>query len=286
MTMGTERTYYEILEVPRNADGPTIKSSFRRLARANHPDRNGGDRVAEERLKAINEAYAVLSDPTKRVLYDEFGKAGLGTRFDPVAERVRRVVAAAKELTERFRPAIDIAGEVPVDTSVMRSGGEISIWLRRSIPCGSCSGSGLTGENCQRCSGTGKIGTTHRNNCSTCQGSNLVMVRRPCPCRTAERRPLFCHTCFDKGSYSALEDCGSCGGQVLGETCNSCRGTGKPPCESCSGKGSLLEQKDLPVEIQPGAWDGMIVHLLGLGSQLIDGTVGDVYMTVRAAKAA
>ena len=75
--MATELDYYEILEVSRNADSETIKKSFRKLALKYHPDRNQGDKEAEQKFKEINEAYQCLSDKNKREIYDRYGKDGL-----------------------------------------------------------------------------------------------------------------------------------------------------------------------------------------------------------------
>src|SRR5579875_1164999 len=72
-----KRDYYEVLGVPRDADEQTLKSAYRKLALKYHPDRNPGDREAEERFKEAAEAYAVLSDPQKRASYDRFGHQGV-----------------------------------------------------------------------------------------------------------------------------------------------------------------------------------------------------------------
>lgn len=82
------RDYYEILGVSREADAETIKKAYRKLALQYHPDRNPGNKQAEEKFKAINHANDVLSDPKKRALYDEFGEVGLREGFDP--ERARQ----------------------------------------------------------------------------------------------------------------------------------------------------------------------------------------------------
>ena len=85
----TTRDYYEVLEVARNASEQEIKSAYRKLALRHHPDRNPGDKAAEEKFKEAAEAYAVLADPQKRSLYDRFGHAGVSARpagaggFDP-----------------------------------------------------------------------------------------------------------------------------------------------------------------------------------------------------------
>lgn len=84
----TERDYYAVLEVPRTADAEAIKKAYRSLAMKYHPDRNPGNKSAEERFKAINQANDVLSDPKKRALYDEFGEMGLREGFD--AEQYRQ----------------------------------------------------------------------------------------------------------------------------------------------------------------------------------------------------
>ncbi|WP_258221419.1 DnaJ domain-containing protein, partial [Helicobacter pylori] len=72
-----ELSYYEILEVEKHSNQETIKKSYRKLALKYHPDRNAGDKEAEEKFKLINEAYGVLSDEKKRALYDRYGKKGL-----------------------------------------------------------------------------------------------------------------------------------------------------------------------------------------------------------------
>ena len=73
----TEIDYYELLEISRNSDKSTIKKAYRQMAMKYHPDKNPGDKEAEEKFKAINEAYQVLSDDEKRSIYDRYGKAGL-----------------------------------------------------------------------------------------------------------------------------------------------------------------------------------------------------------------
>ena len=79
----TKRDYYEVLSVERTADGATLKSAFRKLAMQYHPDRNQGDRTAEEKFKEAAEAYAALGDPEKRARYDRFGHAGVNGQGGP-----------------------------------------------------------------------------------------------------------------------------------------------------------------------------------------------------------
>src|SRR5437667_12760210 len=87
--MTTTRDYYEVLGVPRNASDQEVKSAYRKLALKYHPDRNSGDKEAEENFKEAAEAYSVLADPDKRRRYDAYGHAGLGSGagagFDPTA---------------------------------------------------------------------------------------------------------------------------------------------------------------------------------------------------------
>lgn len=94
--MAEERDLYAVLGVARDADAETIRKVYRQLARRHHPDVNPGDKAAEERFKAVSEAYAVLSDPEKRRLYDEFGEISLQSGFDPEAARRAREAFGAR----------------------------------------------------------------------------------------------------------------------------------------------------------------------------------------------
>jgi len=116
-----EIDYYEILEISKNSDSETIKKAFRKLALKYHPDRNQGDKDAEEKFKKVNEAYQVLGDEQKRAIYDRYGKAGLEGRggfssagFGADIDLVR----SAGEIARGLDPALKIEAPVQYDAAV------------------------------------------------------------------------------------------------------------------------------------------------------------------------
>lgn len=185
---------YTILGVARNASADEIKKAYRKLAQKHHPDRNPGDKKAEERFKEISVAHDALSDPDKRALYDEFGMEGLQPGFDPARARAYRQRASsgagapsfdwgpgagsgpwaetgrggfADILNELFgslgRQARGVPGadlEYPVTIGLLDAvrGRSITLTLERHVPCSSCGGTGRTGSRqCARCGGVGAV---------------------------------------------------------------------------------------------------------------------------------
>jgi molecular chaperone DnaJ len=184
---------YSILGVARNASADEIKKAYRKLAQKHHPDRNPGDKKAEERFKEISVAHDALSDPEKRALYDEFGMEGLQPGFDPARARAYRARAAsgagagsfdwgagaepwgesgrggsfADILNELFghlgRQARGVPGadlEYPVTIGLLDAvrGRSITLTLERHVPCSSCGGTGRTASRqCARCGGAGVV---------------------------------------------------------------------------------------------------------------------------------
>ncbi len=254
----TQRDYYEILGVSREASVDEIKKAYRRLAVENHPDRNPDNPEAEERFKEASEAYAVLSDAEKRAQYDRFGHQGVGgqpfTGFDP----------------NSFGDFADILGDLfgfgfgdifGGRGGRRRRGGparghDLKYTLRMSLE------EAATGvektlripreEQCSRCSGAGSEPGTSPDRCTTCGGAGQVMFRR--------------------GLLSVAQTCPTCGGQGM---------TISDPCTECRGRGRVEEEATLKVKVPAGVDTGMRLRLAGEGeggSQ--GGPPGDLYVVM------
>jgi molecular chaperone DnaJ len=254
----TQRDYYEILGVPKNASSDDLKGAFRRLARQYHPDVNkAGD--AEERFKEINEAYAVLSDPEKRVAYDRFGHAGV------------KGVGGAPDFSVDFSDFADIFGDLfgfgGMGRSSRRSrnaprrgadlqyrldltfeeavfGAEKEIEITRDEVCATCNGGGAE-------PGTSPV------RCSTCNGTGEV--------RQVRQTIL--------GSMVQVGTCPTCGGQ--GETIAT-------PCHTCQGRGLERKTRQKVVNIPGGVDTGTQIRLGGEGQPGINGGPnGNLYIAVQ-----
>ena len=210
----TKRDYYEILGVPRNATGNEIKKAYRQLALQYHPDRNPGDKEAEEKFKEAAEAYEVLRDPEKRSLYDRFGHEGLkGTGFTGFSG-FEDIFSSFGSIFEDFfgfgtrtrsRTAPQVGADLRYDLKISfldaAFGKEKTVTLEKMQTCGSCQGtgakSGTTPETCPTCKGRGQVmhsqgffsisttcpqchgeGTIIRNPCAKCKGRGKVKKRK------------------------------------------------------------------------------------------------------------
>ena len=262
--MSTKRDYYEVLGVDKSADEQTLKKAYRKLAMKYHPDRNPGDKEAEEKFKEINEAYEVLSDSTKRQTYDQFGHAGMngqggfggqgfggqgfggfedifGDMFGDIfgggfggGGRPRR---RGPERGADMRQSIQITFEEAA------FGKKTSIKVNRSEECSECHGSGA------------KAGTSKKT-CPTCNGAGEV--------RTVQRTPF--------GNIASSRTCSTCEGE--GEVVES-------PCTKCGGKGSTRKVKTIEVDIPAGIDDGQMIKLAGQGELgSTGGPRGDLYIAV------
>jgi molecular chaperone DnaJ len=207
------KCFYVVLEIQRVASDDDVKKAFKRLALAVHPDRNPGDAAAEEKFKAINEAHAVLSDPEKRDLYDEFGHVGLATGFDVVEGR------ATKLFRERAnpRPGDRLVPLVMTDEE-MKSGKWTKTQQRRTIECPTCAGSGASVEWCDFCGGTGVHGIREDrcsnetctiypwSGCEACEGTGRAWYRNACPsCDGRCMRSVTCPACAATGWIEAIK---------------------------------------------------------------------------------
>jgi molecular chaperone DnaJ len=241
--------FYELLGVTPQATEAELKKAFRSRAMQYHPDRNPGDKQAEERFKEINEAYAVLSDPDKRAHYDRFGTApgtgsssgfdaGFGSLFEDIFEnflggggRGRRTRAARGE---------DLQYELKITLEEAAAGLETKVQIPRLEPCEACGGSGSeVGTRrvvCEACGGRGEVRMSH----------GFLTVARPCP------------KCMGEGQIN------------------------RSPCKSCRGEGRQRAERLLSVKIPAGIEDGMQLRLTGEGSGGYNGgPPGDLYVLVR-----
>jgi molecular chaperone DnaJ len=234
----SNRDYYEILGVGRNASNDEIRASFRKLARQYHPDVNK-ENGAEEKFKEINEAYGVLSDPEKRARYDRFGKEGLGnmgggfhdytTDFADIFEEIFGGFGFSTGRRSRNSPrrGRDLQMQVMLTFEEAVFGVEKEIEFQRE-------------ETCSRCNGSGAEPGTTPIRCSTCNGQGEVR----------QVRQTFL------GQMVQTTTCPTCNGR--GETISS-------PCDTCHGSG--LERKTVKkkVQIPAGVDGGTQIRLAGEG---------------------
>ena len=210
--MQTKRDYYEVLGVSRNASAEEIKKAYRKLALNYHPDRNPGDKAAEEKFKEAAEAYAVLSDPEKRAQYDQFGHSLGGSGFqgfqgfedafrgfgDIFGDLFDDFFGTSPRGRTRGRRGSDLEISVEITLEEVLKGKEISLEIPRRETCASCAGSGAAKGSkksvCPECRGAGEIRMTQgffslRRACPRCQGEG-ERIEKPCPeCRGEGRVP-------------------------------------------------------------------------------------------------
>jgi molecular chaperone DnaJ len=244
--------FYKTLGVAKGASQEEIKKAYRKLARKFHPDRNPGDKDAEERFKQVQEAYSVLSDPEKRKQYDAGGMFGAGGfRFDPSAFRSGGFGSFGDILSDLFgrgatrgapprQRGRDLETEVRLSFDDAINGTHVSVVVPKEAPCPTCHGTGA------------KPGTSPVT-CPQCQGRGVETE--------------------GQGMFSISQPCSRCGG----------RGTViEEPCPTCGGIGSTRQVKRYRVKIPAGVRDGSRIRLAGKGEPGIGGGPnGDLYVVTR-----
>lgn len=249
----SKRDYYETLNVARNASEAEIRQSYRRLAMKHHPDRNPGDKVAEDKFKEAKEAYEVLSDSRKRAAYDQFGHAGVESSAGGGGG-----YGGAADLGDIFGGVFrDIFGG-------MRGGGgqsyrgadlryTLDLTLEEAVFGTTAKIRVPTLVTCATCAGTGAKSGTKPTTCPTCRGVGQVRMQQ--------------------GFFSIQQTCPRCQG----------RGTIIPePCETCRGSGRVEEQKTLSVKVPAGVDNGDRIRLAGEGEHGEQGgSPGDLYVQIR-----
>jgi molecular chaperone DnaJ len=265
--VATKRDYYEVLNVPRNAGEDEIKKAYRKLALQHHPDRNAGNKAAEEKFKELSEAYEVLNDPQKRRQYDQFGHAGLKSSFGPDGFDFFRDFTHGADLHDIFGELFGEAGGM-FEEFFGRAGG------RRGAADGSRAARGAdlrfdleidfeasvfgaeheitlpVSEACPTCNGTGSEPGRHKETCRHCNGHGVVVTAN--------------------GFFHVQQDCPSCGGR--GEIITH-------PCRACRGTGLVKNRKQVTLKIPPGVETGSRLRLAGRGEGGVRGApAGDLYV--------
>ncbi len=250
--------YYEILGVSRSADADTIKKAYRQLAFKYHPDKNPGNKEAEDKFKMAAEAYDVLSDQEKRARYDRFGHAGLGGAGGFNAHHFT-------DINDIFSSFSDIFGD-------FFGGGP---------------------RNARQERNSRRRGSDLRYLCDV----TLEEAVQGCEKEIEFECDVSCTSCNGKGSQkgSEPETCGQCrgSGQVvrsqaifaIATTCPSCRGEGviiKNPCSTCRGKGRTPKKRSLRVTVPAGIDTGTRLRVVGEGEGGFQGgAAGDLYVEIR-----
>ena len=251
-----KRDYYEVLGVGRTAGDEEVKKAYRRLAVQFHPDRNPGDKQAEEKFKEINEAYQVLSDPERRSQYDRFGHAAFqgpqgaggfgGFDFSQGFEEVISDICGdffgtgRGRSRSRSRRGEDLRYDLEVEFEEAARGTEKVVKFQRLTTCDECHGTRARG------------GAEGVRTCPNCRGTGQVRTQQ--------------------GFFS------------ISTTCGQCRGEGMmiaDPCPKCQGQGRIRKPVSLSVRIPPGVDNGSRLKLRNEGEAgFATGPAGDLYVVV------
>jgi molecular chaperone DnaJ len=252
----SKRDYYLVLGLERNASDQDIKSAYRKLALKYHPDRNPGDKSAEDKFKEAAEAYSVLADADKRARYDRFGHAavagsGAGPGFDPTI---------FAEFDDIFGSIGDIFGLGGMFGGRRRGGPQRGADLRYDLE--------ITFE--QSASGTETtVQIPRHETCETCNGSGAA----------PGSSPTACPQCRGTGQLRYQQ-----GFFTVARTCGQCRGSGRiisKPCQTCHGAGAVEQLRKLTVKVPAGIATGQRLRLSGEGEAgAKGGPPGDLYVVI------
>lgn len=258
-TTQSKRDYYDVLGVERTATRDQIKQAYRQLALKYHPDRNKNP-DAEAKFKEIAEAYAVLSDDTKRREYDVAGHAGIRERW--TQEDLMRGFHFGDFFGGRFADLSgifgDLFGRAPETYARVTRGPDLRYDLDLTLD-----------EAAQ--GGDREITISRRENCSTCRGTGAKPGTKPEPCQACRGSGQKQHVQTSKGMRL-----------VTFTTCPNCYGKGQrieQPCPSCKGSGATFTAHTLKVHLPPGIDDGMTIRLTGQGeADTGGGPPGDLFI--------
>jgi molecular chaperone DnaJ len=254
--MATKKDYYNVLGVARDATVDDIKKSYRQIALKFHPDRNPGDKSAEERFKEAAEAYEVLHDPEKRRLYDMYGHEGLSSSGFSGFRDFGDIFRSFSDIFEdmfglggmgggmggggpRPQAGTDLRYDLTLNFLDAALGTEVTVEVPRVINCRTCGGSGAKPGTrripCPQCHGRGVVSRSH----------GIFQITTTCP-RCQGMREFFAE-----------------------------------PCPSCNGEGRLREKKKIKVKVPPGMDSGTHLVMPGEGNDgTLGGPPGDLYIVL------
>jgi molecular chaperone DnaJ len=269
--MANKRDYYDVLGVSKDASSEEIKKAYRKLAFKYHPDKNPGDKAAEENFKEATEAYEVLNNAEKRNLYDQYGHAGLGgpggrgpfeggfgggfggmDLSDALRAFMRdfggfggfeEMFGGGRRAGRRVRKGRDLQLKVELTLKEVAAGATKQIRVRKQVPCEDCGGSGSRDggapATCDVCNGTGQI-------------------------KHVQRSIL--------GQFVNVSECPRCGGEGVVVT---------DPCRACNGSGTVRGGETVSVKIPAGVATGNYITVRGGGDMGGRGGVpGDLYVII------
>jgi molecular chaperone DnaJ len=253
-----KKDYYEILGLTKGASDDDIKKAFRKLAIQYHPDKNQGDKEAEEKFKEINEAYQVLSDPEKKSQYDQFGTTdfqggfdggfdfssmgGFGDIFDSFFGGGFSGSSRRRNNAPERGSDIEVSLKLTFEEAVFGVEKEISIHRH---------------ETCETCHGNGSKPGTSPKTCDKCSGSGQIRVQRNTPL----------------GSFVSMSACDKCGGKGKLIT---------DPCPTCKGNGKERKNRKIKVNVPAGVDNDNVIPLRGQGEHGANGgPPGDLYIGLK-----
>ena len=262
--MAEKRDYYEVLGVQKNANADEIKKAYRKAAIQYHPDKNPGDKEAEEKFKEAAEAYDVLSNEEKRRRYDQFGHAGVGgagqggfgggMSMDDIFSQFGDIFGSfggfsgfggfgGGRSARRVNRGTNLRVKVKMNLQEIATGIEKKIKVKKYVAC-------------QHCNGTGAKDGKSYSTCSTCKGSGQV---------TRVQNTIL-------------------GAMQTTSTCPTCEGEGKiinEKCTFCNGEGVLMSEEVISINIPAGVGEGMQLSLSGKGNAARRGGVnGDLIVLI------
>ena len=268
--MAAKRDYYEVLGVSKGVSADELKKAYRKLAIKYHPDKNPGDKEAEEKFKELAEAYDVLSDPDKRQRYDQFGHAGVGSSAASGGAGGFGGGMSMEDIFSRFGDLFggggfdfggfggfggagggrqtlrgsDLRARVRLTLEDIEKGVEKKLKIKKNVACSHCGGEGTSDPN-------------GKQTCGTCHGTGSVVTAQ---------RSLF--------------------GMVQTQSvCPTCEGTGEvitKPCSYCKGQGTQIGEELVSFRIPAGVQEGMQLTVSGKGNAAPRGGIpGDLLVLIQ-----